>query len=207
MAYLSKSIDNDSNESVLDFHRLGRDRLTNKIVPIVDAERGLACNCICDKCLKPLIAAKGDSNEWHFRHYEKSNCNGGQETALHKLAKQLLCEGSILELKNYGKIFYNDAQSEIPFREIVPDVTAKINGENFFVEIYVTHAIGTDKESFYKNGYHKSIEINLRNYIFISVDKLRDDIFNSENCRVIFWERTKEVYMEREKTNWFGFLF
>ncbi len=40
-------------------------------VDIFDVERGLACECICPSCNAPLIARKGDINDWHFAHASK----------------------------------------------------------------------------------------------------------------------------------------
>ncbi|MFV7965005.1 putative zinc ribbon protein (plasmid) [Escherichia coli] len=44
--------------------------LNGKSVHISDDNiaSGLACACVCDSCGTPLIARKGDVNDWHFAH-------------------------------------------------------------------------------------------------------------------------------------------
>src|SRR5690349_237693 len=56
-----------------------------------DVESGLACGCICPGCEAPLIAKKGDKVVWHFAH-EGAACDNGAETAIHRMAKQILAE-------------------------------------------------------------------------------------------------------------------
>jgi hypothetical protein len=40
-------------------------------VDICDVPRGAACECMCPSCNAPLIARKGDVNDWHFAHASK----------------------------------------------------------------------------------------------------------------------------------------
>src|SRR5690606_10040968 len=63
-----------------------------KLVHIRTVERGLKCGCICPGCKKPLVAkTKADKVVPHFAHHGPA-CGGGPETALHKLAKQIIAE-------------------------------------------------------------------------------------------------------------------
>src|SRR5258708_19034427 len=59
---------------------------------IGDVSRGLACDCVCAKCGKALIAKKGSVRRHHFAHLEITGCRGSQESVLHRLAKELLAE-------------------------------------------------------------------------------------------------------------------
>ena len=78
----------------------------DRLYEVDKVERGLACNCVCPdpKCQRPLVARHGTSGlvAWHFAHLGDAagispGCSGG-ETALHRFAKQYLCE-------SVGKVF------------------------------------------------------------------------------------------------------
>ena len=53
-------------------------------------DRGLKSNCVCVKCGQPLVARLGYVREHHFAHYNKSECEGSMETALHLFAKEVI---------------------------------------------------------------------------------------------------------------------
>ena len=121
---------------------------------------------------------------------------------MHKLAKKIIKEGSSIVLKTYGKVFYDNAEQEIPFLTIQPDASAKTSRQDFFFEVLITHAVYTTKRNFYKIGEYKSVEINLKNYSFTTVENLRNDIFsNSDFNETIFWE--KELLKEKSSDNSF----
>lgn len=168
------------------------DKVTGKPVHIRNASNGLDCNCICaeSECGKIMIAVQGDVNEWHFRHDIESNCKGGQETAIHKLAKQFIVENSQIQIPG-ETLIYTNARQEERLSSIIPDVTVVANGQNIHFEVVVTNPIDGIKEMFYKNGEHKCIEIDLRNISpFITPEELKNLVLNQiDNKRKIFWER------------------
>src|SRR5262249_21999106 len=63
---------------------------------IVDAtvvENGKACGCVCPLCRMLLVAKNnGTIVRPHFAHESESDCKGGYETALHRLAKEVLSQ-------------------------------------------------------------------------------------------------------------------
>ena len=67
----------------------------NKIISISDideADRGIACNCVCPSCGLPLQAKLGyGKRQPHFSH-DNSNCNPdvARQTALHIMAKEII---------------------------------------------------------------------------------------------------------------------
>lgn len=181
-------------------YKLGKDRLTGKIISVDDVSRGISCNCICPDCELNFVAAKGEKNRWHFRHFEKTECNGGQETALHLLAKEIITANNQIILPVYGKISYVDAIPEQYFRTIKPDVSAYTNGQSFFFEILVTHATGGLKDDFYITGGYKSVEINLKNYNFINRKELENKILKEiSNKRIIFWNNENAIEKKSDK--------
>lgn len=170
-------------------YKIGINKNTRELIFIQDANKGLSCGCICADCGKNFVAVKGQKNEWHFRHFEESNCKGGQETALHLLAKRIISKNSKINLPYYGEISYENATEEIYFTKFIPDVTAIVNGEKMFFEVRVTHAVDSRKEDFYKKGKHKSIEIDLKDYHFTSYEHLENRIINEiESKKIIYWE-------------------
>lgn len=165
---------------------------TNKTVYIDSVSNGLSCNCICDECKMLLIAIQGKSEnhrEWHFRHYIESNCKGGQETAIHKFAKQIIVDNNQIQIPE-KIIFYTSARQEKKFQLIVPDVIVNVDGVNVFFEIEVTHPVDSFKDSFYKKGKHKSIKIDLSNISYdIRPDELKELVLSKEdNKAIIFWQ-------------------
>lgn len=79
-------------------YALRRDRL----VSIDKVGRGLQPDCICPACHEPLIAKKGDIKSHHFAHASGEGCEESVETALHQLAKHIICSpGATLGLPVY----------------------------------------------------------------------------------------------------------
>lgn len=62
-----------------------------RLIHISEVESGGGHGGICPACESPLIARKGMKMRHHFAHRPEATCN--PETALHRTAKLLLCEG------------------------------------------------------------------------------------------------------------------
>ena len=169
--------------------QLGVDKATGRIVHIQDATNGLSCGCICTECDELLEAVQGPKKEWHFRHSNATNCTGGPETALHRLAKQIICENSNIRIEG-ATLNYTDACQEKALETIVPDVSVNCNGIPIHFEIRVTHPVDADKERFYNERQYKSIEINLNDVPYdITPEKLKALVLDeTRNKRKIFWE-------------------
>lgn len=61
----------------------------DELVHIDDAENGLACNCICPVCRRPLLAKQGEKLAHHFAHEaDDVTCNPSPESLVHSYAKQ-----------------------------------------------------------------------------------------------------------------------
>lgn len=165
---------------------------SDKIIHIDNAERGKACNCVCLKCGEPLIAAKGKIREKHFKHTANINCTGSQETALHRLGKQILLENSNIVLPRIGNITYSDPVAEKSFLTTRPDVTAIYNGEQVFFEIAVTHLIKENKAKFLTDGSHKCVEIRLHIQDAESYDRVSQLVLSEPfNKSLLGWDLSK----------------
>ena len=68
-----------------------------EIVSVKEVQNGLRCNCYCPQCSARLVA-KNRSTEHviaHFAHlpgHSNDACKSAGETALHKLAKDILAK-------------------------------------------------------------------------------------------------------------------
>jgi hypothetical protein len=168
------------------------DSTTKKPVFINDAANGLSCNCICAKCNDRMLAIQGKSanhREWHFRHDNDSDCKGGQETILHRRAKQIIVDNFQIKIPNQI-LTYSQARQEEKFHSIIPDVTVFANGHDIYFEVEVTNPVDSFKESFYQSGQYKSIKIDLTNIPYdMPVKELEELVLRQvDNKRIIFWE-------------------
>lgn len=73
-----------------------------RLISIRQVGRGLQPDCLCPACGSPLIAKKGPIRQHHFAHKSGRACENAAETALHLLAKQVICTpGTQLALPPY----------------------------------------------------------------------------------------------------------
>src|SRR3546814_18564190 len=72
------------------------------IAHISEVVSGLACQCICPGCGADLVARKGDHKEHHFGHRSTAECAHALESALHKLAKEVLHDRKEILLPEVG---------------------------------------------------------------------------------------------------------
>ena len=84
-----------------------------KLVHVDCVPRGLACKCLCPHCKSELVAKNGGNRKvHHFAHVNGSDCVGAIESALHKMAKDILQEHKLIMLPSVkqggkGKQFVN----------------------------------------------------------------------------------------------------
>ena len=179
--------------------------LTGKPVYIDVASNGLSCNCSCAKCGEKMVAVQGKSEnhrEWHFRHHIDSDCLGGQETAIHKLAKQIIVDNSQILIPN-DTLIYSQARQEIKLGSFIPDVTVFANGHDIHFEIAVTNPVDKLKETFYKSGQHKSIEIDLTNISYDTTpNELEELVLKTSKRKKIFWEAATVTSNTQDKQHW-----
>ena len=151
-----------------------------------EVARGLACDCACPSCGRPVIARQGEVREWHFAHAVETDCDGGAESALHLAAKQLLLENgglSVPEIRiemearlpdgRVGKgvairsehwIDFQSVEAEKSIGSIRPDIVAVIGNTMLFVEVAVTHFVDSDKRAIISALSVPTIEIDLANF-------------------------------------------
>lgn len=159
---------------------------TNKFLHIDNAENGLACNCVCWKCNERLEAKQGEIREKHFSHHTNLNCEGSQETALHEQAKQILVNNLQLNVPEHGRVTYSNPVAEKILEQFRPDVSATYDGMPIYFEVFVSHAVDSGKEMFFKLGKYRSLEIDLSNCTTTSFDEIKKLVLEEINNKKVF---------------------
>lgn len=177
-----------------------------KIVSIDDVPSGLECNCICPYCGAELIAKKGNIKEYHFAHHNAEDCGKGQETFVHRMAKELILEKEEFTLKEVMLKFKGTPKAEWSISEsktmifdiievekringIIADLYLSIKGKGLIIEIRVTNPVNKSKIEKIKSYNLSCLEINLSKYKDSEIIKDKDvlieilsyELFNNIN--------------------------
>lgn len=64
------------------------------MVDPTEVANGKSCGCCCPECGEELIARQGEIQTWHFAHQSNAHCTGGYESAIHRMAKQMIMQRS-----------------------------------------------------------------------------------------------------------------
>ncbi|MES2567002.1 MAG: hypothetical protein V4565_09060 [Bacteroidota bacterium] len=167
-----------------------------QLVSIYEVPTGKNCNCICPECGEPLEAKNKDKSETtvlekyqktaHFSHISNKDCKYAPETALHKLAKDILQETKMLAVPSYfqwgvqlfePKIYtFETALSEERIQKgeniIVADVLLQAKDTFLIIEFLKTHQVDRyKKEKIVQIGY-SAIEIDLNSIEIINNGKI-----------------------------------
>jgi Competence protein CoiA-like family len=156
-----------------------------RLVSIYDVRVGNKDKSYCTTCKLPLIAKNKNKSPnqilekgqkvAHFAHENGSDCRNASESALHLLAKELLCKYKSLLTPRY---IYNNKviidKKFIVFDEAIlekniqvndtfirPDAILMKNGKELFIEFYKTHSVDYEKTEKIKKLKVSCIEINL----------------------------------------------
>lgn len=201
------------------------------ISEMLEKDRGLACNCICAACGRPLAAKLGRGKRIrHFSHVPNrdsqpiTDCSSSKanESGLHKLAKEIICESSYIHLpeivinarrdeqrnredseqqKPYvlsqkGKLRCKAVHAEVPHDGFVPDICIEWERGKLLVEIAVTHYVDKNKYDKIKRAGLPAIEIDISDFLKkpeeFSKDELRTALIDSV-------EHKKWIYHRREQ--------
>lgn len=160
---------------------------SGQLVGIEEVESGLACNCKCPACGHVLVAKKGNLNQHHFAHHNKSECSGAVETALHIKGKEILAKSRRItlppvflanrQLFDQRNVTFDVIELEKRTADIVPDIVGYINGRPLLIEIAVTHSVNQMKaDKIYRLGL-SAIEIDISSLFKSSYKSFRLDNF------------------------------
>lgn len=159
----------------------------------LDVPRGQVCGCQCPGCGAFLNAKHGNGGRRpHFAHLGTTQGASCAETALHRYAKQVLAETSALQLPawtgagdrpnppeardHHGELRWGaavewpgritpiwDGQLEVDCGPFRPDVTVEDSDGRLWVEVRVTHEVGSQKTEEVRQVDGRMIEIDLSN--------------------------------------------
>lgn len=154
------------------------------LVHVEDAPRG-ASGLLCPECRGELVAKKGAVRAHHFAHRGAGGgddvpaCARAGETALHRLAKEIIVEegglqlpavsyrsdGGAQTLRDARWCAFHDARLEPREAGMRPDLIVSHHGPKglaeLAVEIHVTHRVGADKRARFAALDLPAIEIDL----------------------------------------------
>ena len=157
----------------------------NILIHISDVESGKKCGCVCPSCKSPLVAAKGNKNQHHFKHAVDVECEKGLESAIHLAAKQIIterkqltlpeCISIVLLTDSRGKehkeeelvvregtiVRFDSVREEIGLHGIRADILAMMSSKPLIIEIFYRHKV--DDEKFLKivEAKMSAVEIDL----------------------------------------------
>lgn len=143
---------------------------------ISEVPSGLACACKCPACGAALVARKGALREKHFAHHSSAACAKALESALHKLAKQVIADhrkvglpaveavvGDERRLVRPAQMFEDiDVTLEEGMDGLRPDIVARKADRELLVEVAVTHFCDHRKIGLIRDRGLATVEIDLR---------------------------------------------
>lgn len=157
----------------------------------MDVPRGQLCGCECPGCGASLNAKHGNGGRRpHFAHLGVTQGTSCAETALHRYAKQVLAETSALQLPAWaggdgmpnppevrddsGELRWGmtilwagritpiwDGRVEVGYGPFRPDVTVEDSDGRLWVEVLVTHEVGSQKAEEVRQVDGRMLEIDL----------------------------------------------
>lgn len=145
---------------------------------------GLGCGCVCAECGLPLISKQGQIKEWHFAHASGGDCHGAVETAIHRMAKQMIMNfkaiyvpGRTIERHIGGPTWKTVLKGEIQAEGLVelrecreearidtrrPDITATLpSGMPIAIEVAFSHFCDEEKVAWLKERDLTTLEVDI----------------------------------------------
>lgn len=163
----------------------------SRMVAPTEVPNGEGCGCVCPGCNAPLVAKQGAVKEWHFAHARGAECANATESALHKMAKQLIMDRRqiyvpgrewtrkisgphdefshefawqktlVVEIQVEGLIGLSNCVEEERVENRRPDVLAYIDGNPIAIEVAATHFCDAEKLAWLKERNLTTIEIDI----------------------------------------------
>ena len=142
------------------------------LVHVDEVPNGNECGCVCPHCKSALCAKNGGDGEkmiHHFAHLSGADCVGAVESALHKMAKDVLSESKCVFLPNgydgrQGEQHRFD-RVEVEFYDkdtrLRLDCIGYNEDKSLWIEFKRTHAVDTKKRGKIISAHIDCIEIDL----------------------------------------------
>ncbi len=155
---------------------------TGSLIHVEDVPSGVS-NLTCPDCASALVAKKGRVRRPHFAHRSTAECRSAGETALHRMAKDIVAKNGLFHLpaakvRGLKKIETVRAETNITFDAVEievwengfrPDLIGikrtSVNGQSvqrrLIIEIMVTHAVGDRKLEELKRRGESVLQVDL----------------------------------------------
>lgn len=162
-----------------------------KLIHVDSVLRGLSCKCFCPHCKSELIAKNGGNRKaHHFAHVNGSDCVGAIESALHKMAKDILQEHKIIMLPparqglSVKQVVFDRIDVEVFDKELSlrPDCIGYTGNGIIWVEFKRTHEVDVRKAGKIISAKIDCVEIDL-NSCELDMEKVRTFIESSDEMR------------------------
>lgn len=142
------------------------------LVHVDEVPKGNDCGCICPHCKSALCAKNGGDSTimlHHFAHLSGADCVGAVESALHKMAKDILSESKCVFLPNRfdGRLGeqhrFDRVEEEFYDKDtrLRPDCIGYNEDKSLWIEFKRTHAVDAKKRGKIISAHIDCIEIDL----------------------------------------------
>ena len=174
-----------------------------QLVHVDSVPNGNECGCFCPHCKSPLCAKNGGDGKkmiHHFAHLSGADCVGAVESALHKMAKDILLESKCVFLPErpdgrMGELLQFD-RVEVEFFDkdtgLRPDCIGYYGDKIFWVEFKRTHPVDTDKKAKIISAHIDCIEIDL-NYCSLDPTTLKNFIIQTSEGRIWIRDTSSKI--------------
>lgn len=179
----------------------------NVLVEIDSVPNGKNCGCRCPYCKTSLIARNGGNiREHHFAHENDADCGHAVESALHKLAKEVIEKEKSVCLPSYykegfptGFVTLHDVKVEEYDNQlkIIPDVEGLLyTGERLLIEILNTHEVDDKKRDIIISNNLKCIEIDVKS---VPLDRTKMTEYLCHSFENRYWISDDYSYIFRQE--------
>lgn len=164
------------------------------LVHIDSVPNGNDCGCMCPHCRSELCAKNGGTGEkmvHHFAHLSGADCVGAIESALHKMAKDVMNECLCIQLPDRfdgqkGDLLRLD-RVEVEFYDkdthLRPDCIGYYGDKVIWIEFKRTHAVDTKKRGKIISANIDCVELDINN-CELDPDAIRRFITEQKNNRI-----------------------
>lgn len=179
-----------------------------RLVHVSEVVSGLACECVCPTCHRPLVARKGSERVHHFAHNNLICSDPTGETLRHLLAKSVLETNASLTLPEVSAVIgkthqvltnartlpYTDPRTEVPYEGLVADGVVTMSGRPLLVEFHVTHRSESEKCARLRALDLPTVEIDL--------SRFTPSMSHEDNVRAILHEAPRHWLWNRRRHQW-----
>ena len=177
------------------------------LVHIDGVPNGNECECFCPHCMSELCAKnEGVYKVHHFAHLNGADCVGAIESALHKMAKDVMKETLCIQLPDRfdgsrGELLKLD-RVEVEFYDketnLRPDCVGYYGDKVIWIEFKRTHAVDTKKKGKIISAKIDCVELDI-NECELNPDAVRKFITEEAGNRI--WIRDTNITIRKHSSS------